>query len=133
MDSDAVIDFVVILFILEWFETTWQKGSSFNEMIGHIKSIYERNMLLFFSLHPAFYFLIYIMLYTNNYSFLIVSVLFMKLMDITLKISIIDKIARGKSLGGYEILLKEDVKISPVMKYFGTFLYPIMVYLALTT
>jgi len=128
MSVDLVMEFVFVLFVLEAFEANWQKGDNFGQLIFNMQPVYQKNILTFILMHPTFYFVIFIILKSGNYGFLLISILLMKTIDISLKISILDKLTKGKSLGGYEMLIKDDVKVKPLMKYLGVFLYPFMVY-----
>ena len=128
MSVDLVMEFVFVLFVLEAFEANWQKGDNFGQLIFNMQPVYQKNILTFILMHPTFYFVIFIILKSGNYGFLLISILLMKTIDISLKISILDKLTKGKSLGGYEMLIKDDVKVKPLMKYLGVYLYPFMVY-----
>ena len=128
MDVNIIMEFVLVLFALEVYEASWQKGDNFGQLIFNMQPIFEKNILTFILMHPTFYFVLFIIVKSGNYSFLLISILFMKALDITLKLSILDKITHGKSLGGYAMLIEDNVKVKPVMKYLGVFLYPFMVY-----
>ena len=76
---------IVTLLLLEIFEGSWQKGKNFNEYLSNLLSIYKKGVIVFIALHPGFYYVLFIAISHNNFSFLISLVLMLKALDITMK------------------------------------------------
>jgi len=119
------------LAILEFFEAYWQKGNTFKEYIENLLNIYKNNIIIFFTLHSTFYYVIFIEILFNKFNFLLNIIVLLKLLDIVFKITLLEKLKKGKDLGFYLVLLKENFEIPIYMKYFGVLLYPILLYFSL--
>jgi len=116
---------------LEFFEASWQRGDTFNKYLKNLSIIYKKNIILFFSLHPTLYYVIFIKIFLNKSGFLINFIIFLKLTDLVFKIKLLDKMKKNEDLGIFSVLLKEDFDIPIYMKYFGVLLYPTLLYFAI--
>ena len=123
---------VIILFILEILEIKWQKGNTLQSYLANLLYVYDKNILLFFSLHPTIYFVAILSLYTNTFNLISLTIFSCKLLDILFKISLLEKIKNKKDLGVFESIISQDTPIPSYLKYFGVVLYPTLLYFALT-
>jgi len=122
--------FFSLVVLFEVLELSWQRGDNFQDYFINLYKYYTKSVLLFFALHPTFYLSLYFQLYYNNFSFLASAITILKGIDLVFKISVLDKITKGENLGVFTELFKENVKISPFMRYFGLVFYPTLYYLA---
>ena len=121
---------IVTLLLLEIFEGSWQKGKNFNEYLSNLLSVYKKGVIVFIAMHPGFYYVIFIAISRNNFSFLISLVLMLKALDIAMKISILQKLEEKKDIGFFKAALGENLTIPPYIKCLGAFAYPTLVYFA---
>lgn len=123
---------IIALFVLEVLEILWQRGDTFRTYIANLLYVYDKNILLFFTLHPTIYFVTILSLYTNTFNLLTISIFSCKLLDILFKISILNKIKNRDNLGMFEAYILQDMPIPKMLKYFGIVLYPTLFYFALS-
>lgn len=116
--------FLVMLIFLEIFELFWQKGSHIQDYIKNLFYFYKKSLFLFIILHPSLYFVIFAQLYFQNYSFVASLLTIIKLFDVSIKITIMDKIYKKKSLGALVEVLRDNPKISPLLKASSLIIYP---------
>lgn len=117
------IFYLFIIFIaIEVFETNWQKAPTLYKLIQNNFLIFQKSIFLYFSLHLSFFYSIYLSLSMNNYNFLMLSILALKFFDISLKLSIMKKLANGEVI---ENILPYDVKLSFILRYLNVLIYPI--------
>lgn len=116
--------FFIILVILEIFEISWQKGKNFRDYISSLFSFYKKGVIFFILLHPTLYFVIFAQITLQNYSFLASSLVIIKFLDLSFKISLMDKIYNNKNLGSFEPLLKGNYNIPAGFKFIGIIIYP---------
>jgi hypothetical protein len=127
---EIVIIYVFILAALEYFESSWQKDTTLGGMIQKANALYEKNIFIFFLMHPGLYLLLFLAVLTSNYSLWMLFPIMIKATDIVFKISIIQKIQNGVLSGEYKAILSQ--KIPAYMFYIPVILYPTFLYLALT-
>lgn len=127
---EIILIYVFILVALEYFESSWQKESTLGGMIQKAYSFYDRNIFIFFAMHPGLYFLLFVMLLTHNYSFWFLFPILIKATDIIFKISIIQKIENDTLGTEYKILFSQP--IPKYMFYIPVILYPTFLYFGLT-
>lgn len=116
--------FLIMLIFLEIFELFWQKGSHIQDYIKNLFYFYKKSLFLFIILHPSLYFVIFAQLYFQNYSFVASLLTIIKLFDVSIKITIMDKIYKKKSLGALVEVLRDNPKISPLLKASSLIIYP---------
>ncbi len=120
--------YLLLLICLELFEVFWQRGDTFREYVKNLYSYYERGVLLFILLHPSFFFMLFICIKYENYSFLATVMIVLKALDISVKISLLDKLYNKKDLGIFEVMIKENYPLPFSYKLIGVFLYPVLFY-----
>jgi hypothetical protein len=124
--------YVFALLVLEILEIAWQKGESFKPYLANLFQVYDKNVLLFFSLHPTIYFVTILSLYLDTFNLLTISIFSCKLLDILFKISLLHKIKNEEELGMFAHYIEQDLPIPKALKYFGVILYPTLLFFALS-
>jgi hypothetical protein len=127
---EIVIIYVFILAALEFFESSWQKDATLGGMIQKAFVLYEKNIFIFFLMHPGLYLLLFLAVLTSNYSLWMLFPIMIKATDVVFKISIIQKIQNDSLSGEYKAILSQS--IPAYMFYIPVILYPTFLYLALT-
>ncbi|MRJ03362.1 MAG: hypothetical protein C6I05_07930 [Epsilonproteobacteria bacterium] len=120
---------VAVLFLLEFYESQWQRGKTVGEVIGRAYRRYREGIFYFLFSHPSFYYSLYVGLKYNLTNFWFLSLIFLKFMDISYKLTIFKKIEEGK--GGEALPLPLETPVTPIMAYLNLLLYPTLLALAL--
>ncbi len=122
--------FLITLIFLEIFEVYWQQGKSFRNYISNLFFFYKKGVMIFILLHPTLYFIMFAQISFQNYSFLASLLVIIKILDIGLKISLMDRIYNKKDLGSFEALIKADYPLSLGIKSAGLIIYPTIFFFA---
>lgn len=123
MDSLALM---VLMFIaLEFFEIRWQKAQTMMQMLANMYTVYRKNILSFFILHPTYYFAIWLML-DHGLSVASILLLFIKTIDVAMKLVLIQQIFDKKEIS-QEMLQMLTRPLKPWMPYIGLAIYPPLV------
>ena len=122
---------IILLYIaLELFEVQWQKADTLMGVLGNLYRYYNKNLILFFIMHPTFYVGIAIAM-ISDLAFSAIALLFIKTMDIATKIILIQQVFEKEELNA-EISSMLLAPLHPTMLYFSVAVYTPLVYLALT-
>ena len=113
---------ILLYLFFEFYESSWQRGRTFQEMLAHIYERYQRGIFYFFFSHPSFYFALYLGLKYDLTNFWFLSLLFFKFMDISYKLVIVKKIEENALAEVLPISLQTP--IAPWMSYLNVVLYP---------
>ena len=128
--QEAILNYILLYIILEFFEVSWQKAPSLMGMLLRMYKYYHKNILLFLLMHPTFYFAIgFVML--SDYNGFALLLVFIKALDIATKILLIEQVFIKKELS-YELSLVLLAPINSFLPYLGMFLYPFLILLALS-
>lgn len=129
MLDDAIINYIILFIILEYFEVSWQKAPSIMGMLLRMYYFYKKNILIFLLLHPTYYFaILFAMLCDLHWSAIIL--LFIKTFDIATKIKLIEQVFVKRELS-QELALVLLAPIHKLLPYIGIIIYPIFIVLAL--
>lgn len=112
--------FIIFIFI-ELFESKWQKSQTLHGVLLNNLFIFNKNILLYFLFNTGFIYSIFLTIYLDNYTFMMLSIVFIKFFDIGLRLSIIQKINEGIQLN--EII--PDIEMKPLYRYLNVIAYPI--------
>lgn len=112
--------FIIFIFI-ELFESKWQKSQTLHGVLLNNLFIFKKNIFLYFLFNTGFIYSIFLTIYLDNYTFMMLSIVFIKFFDIGLRLSIIQKINEGISLN--EII--PDIEMKPLYRYLNVIAYPI--------
>ena len=127
---NEIIAIILILTLLELFEAWWQRAETLYAVLARGYRYYQKSIFLFFLMHPAFYYTVFVILLTNRYNGWMVSILILKSVDIFFKIAMIQKIfINGQTDPFMESMLDEP--LSPWIFLTGAGLYPFLMFYAL--
>jgi hypothetical protein len=127
---EPAILFVAILMICELFEAWWQRADTIEGLLANGYRYYRQSIFIFFLMHPSFYFVLYVILATGIFNGWMMAVLVLKVADLFLKITMMQKLFVHKeaddAIGPF---LQEPM--SPWLLLTGVSLYPILLMYAL--
>jgi len=117
----TIISFFFIFVAIEIFESNWQKSDTLHGLIYNNYSVYKKNILLFLFLNPSFIYSIFLVIYLHNNSFLMLSIVGMKFLDISLKLNMMKKIDNNINLE--EVI--PNIKMGFIYRYINVLVYPL--------
>ncbi|MEA1914282.1 MAG: hypothetical protein U9N30_03105 [Campylobacterota bacterium] len=124
----SLILLLAIFIALELFESNWQKADTFLGMIKNNYIVYEKSIFLYFLLNPTFFYVLFLSIALNNFSFLMCTLIVLKFADISFRLHLISKINKDESI---DHLIPMDFNVSFALRYTNAMLYPITFILAL--
>ena len=117
-----ILSLFLIFVALEFFESSWQKSDTLYGLIKNNFSIFQKNIFLYFLLHLTFFYTIYLSFSLSNFTFWMNSILIIKFLDISFKLTLMQKLARGKEIAE---IIPMDVKMTIVFRYINVLIYPL--------
>ena len=117
-----ILSLFLIFVALEFFESSWQKSDTLYGLIKNNFSIFQKNIFLYFLLHVTFFYIIYLSFSLSNFTFWMNSILIIKFLDISFKLTLMQKLARGKEIAE---IIPMDVKMTIVFRYMNVLIYPL--------
>ena len=117
---------VALYIALELFEIQWQKADNLIGILGRLYRYYKRNIILFFIMHPTFYFGIGLAMITDL-TFSAVALLAIKTVDMATKILLIQQVFEKKELSA-EMSAMMIAPLHPLMPYLSVVIYTPLVY-----
>ncbi len=114
---------------LEIFEIQWQKEQTMMGVLGKLYRYYHKNIILFFLMHPTYYFSIGLAMITDL-SFASVALLFIKTIDMATKVILIQQVFEKREIS-VELSSMLLTPLHPQMLYLSVVVYTPMVYFAL--
>ena len=118
----TILSLFLIFIALEFFESTWQKSDTLYGLIYNNFSIFNKNIILYFLLHTTFFFTILVSFYLNNFNFWMSSILVIKFLDISFKLSLMKKLSNGTNI---EEIIPFNMTMVPILRYMGVIIYPL--------
>ncbi len=122
---------IIVYIALELFEIQWQKADNLIGVLGKLYHYYNKNIILFFLMHPTFYFSIGLAMITDL-AFSAVALLAIKTMDMATKILLIQQVFEKKELSA-EMSAMLIAPLHPLMPYLSIVVYTPLVYFALVS
>lgn len=119
---------LIIFIFLELFESRWQKADTLHGLILNNFYVFKKNIFMYFSMHVTFFYTIFLCFYLNNFGFWMSSILIIKFLDITFKLSMMKKLLNGATL---EEVMPMNIQMSNVFRYMNVIIYPISFIFAL--
>jgi hypothetical protein len=119
---------IIFYIALELFEIQWQKGENLLVMLDKMYRYYSKNIILFFLMHPTFYFGIALAMITD-FAFSAVALIFIKTVDIATKVLLIQQVFEKKELTP-EMSAMLVAPLHPLMPYLSVAVYTPLVYFA---
>ena len=116
-----IISLFFIFIAIELFESNWQKSDTLHGVIYNNYRVYKKSMFLFFFLNLGFIYSIFLVIYLHNNSFLMLSIVGVKFLDISLKLNMIKKLEDSVALE--EII--PNIKMNFVFRYINALIYPL--------
>ena len=117
---------ILLLFLifvaLEFFESTWQKSDTLYGLINNNFSIFNKKIILYFLLHTTFFYTIFLSFYLNNFTFWMSSILVIKFLDISFKLTLMQKLSSGKEINE---LIPMNINMNLVFRYMNLVIYPL--------
>jgi len=80
------------LMLLELFEAMIQRSETLYGVMQKLYGWYQKSIFLFFLVHPAFYFTLFVVILTDRLNFYMILILSMKIFDLFYKLTLIKKI-----------------------------------------
>lgn len=128
MIDDLILNYVLLFVFLELYEISWQKAPSIMGMVLRMNKYYSKSIFLFLIMQPTFYFAIgFVML--SQYSIYAMILLFLKTVDISTKILLIEQVFTKRKLS-HELSLILLAPINNFLPYMGLLIYPPLIVLA---
>lgn len=124
-----IIYLFFIFIALELFETNWQKSNSLYGILENNFAVFKKNIFLYFIFHLSFFYSIYLSITLNNFGFWMSSIIVLKFLDISLKLSIMKKLSNGFAL---ENIIPLNTNILPILRYLNVIIYPFSFLVATT-
>lgn len=117
-----IISLFFIFIALELFESNWQKSDTLYGLINNNFLIFKKNIFLYFLLHLTFFYTIYLSFSLNNFTFWMSSILIIKFLDISFKLSLMQKLSKGMSI---EEIIPFNIPMTIVFRYMNVVIYPL--------
>ena len=117
-----ILSLFLIFVTLEFFESKWQKSDTLYGLLNNNFQIFQKNIFLYFLLHVTFFYTILVSFYLNNFSFWMSSILIIKFLDISFKLSLMKKLSNGTNI---EEIIPFNMTMVPILRYMGVIIYPL--------
>ena len=117
-----ILSLFLIFVTLEFFESKWQKSDTLYGLLNNNFQIFQKNIFLYFLLHLTFFYTIFVSFYLNNFSFWMSSILIIKFLDISFKLSLMKKLSNGTNI---EEIIPFNMTMVPILRYMGVIIYPL--------
>ena len=117
-----ILSLFFIFVALELFESKWQKSDTLYGLLNNKYQIFQKNIFLYFLLHLTFFYTIFVSFYLNNFSFWMSSILIIKFLDISFKLSLMKKLSNGTNI---EEIIPFNMTMVPILRYMGVIIYPL--------
>ena len=118
----TILSLFLIFIALVFFESTWQKSDTLYGLIYNNFSIFNKNIILYFLLHTTFFYTIFLSFYLNNFTFWMSSILVIKFLDISFKLTLMQKLSSGKEINE---LIPMNINMNLVFRYMNVLIYPL--------
>ena len=125
---ENIVILLIIYIGLELFEIQWQKADNLIGVLGRLYRYYHKNIILFFLMHPTFYFGIGLAMVTDL-AFSAIALVFIKTVDLATKILLIQQVFEKKELSA-EMSAMLIAPLHPLMPYLSVLVYTPLVYFA---
>ncbi|HIO95400.1 MAG TPA: hypothetical protein EYG67_01090 [Campylobacterales bacterium] len=121
---------LLLMIMLEIIEANLQKASTLELMIERLYGYYKSSIFLFFLVHPTFYFVLFVSIYTEVLNFYMVAILVIKIFDIFFKIEMIKQRFIYQKMDA-ELAQMLEIKMAPWMSLLGILMYVPLLAMAL--
>ncbi len=121
---------ISILIVLELFEAYIQRADTLYGVMEKLYGWYSKSIFLFFLIHPAFYFILFVVIVTDTLNIYVILILTFKVFDLFYKLELIKKIFIQQNVS-QELAEMLDWKIPSWFFLMGVGLYPPLLFYAL--
>ena len=122
---ENIVILLIIYIGLELFEIQWQKADNLIGVLGKLYRYYHKNIILFFLMHPTFYFGIGLAMVTDL-AFSAIALVFIKTVDMATKILLIQQVFEKKELSA-EMSAMLIAPLHPHMPYLSVLFFTLLV------
>ncbi|MGB6329403.1 MAG: hypothetical protein WBF48_10780 [Halarcobacter sp.] len=116
-----IISLFFIFIAVELFESNWQKSTTLYGLLANNYKIFTSNIFVYFLLNLSFIYSIFLVIYLDNKSFWLLSIVVIKFFDISFKLNLMTKMKNQIPLE--EIL--PNIKMTPLFRYMNVLIYPL--------
>jgi len=120
-----------ILIVLELFEAYMQRAGTLYGVIEKLYGWYSKSIFLFFLMHPAFYFTLFVVIATDSLNIYMILLLTLKVFDLFYKLELIKKIFIQQQEVPQDLAQMLEWKIPSWFFLMGVVLYPPLLFYAL--
>jgi len=124
--ESPIFTLLVGLVFFELFEVSWQQGNTIHAYLYNLVRLYRKSVLLFILFHPSFYYVIFCALlwtYSPIFAGLLIGI---KLLDLSIKLVLVERLSNGKHLGIYAPLTSTDQPFPWYMKLLPALFYAML-------
>lgn len=129
---EILLQIIFALILLELLEIYLQQAETLADLIDKLFVYYKKSIFLFFLIHPAFYFVLGVLLYFDAFNFYGVTILILKVFDIFFKLELIKQKYYAPRMDS-ELLKMMDMKLTFSMKFLALFVHVPLLYMAITS
>lgn len=127
--DELVLNYILLFVLLEFYEISWQKAPSIMGMLIRMHKYYSISIFIFLIMQPTFIFSIGFFI-LSDYNIYAMILLFIKTVDVVVKILLIEQVFTKKKLS-QEMSLILLAPINNFLPYMGLLLYPPLIALAI--
>jgi hypothetical protein len=129
---DNALLLTAMLLFLELFEALMQRSATLYGVMKNLYSWYRKSIFLFFLMHPAFYFILFVVIATDTLNIYMLSILILKIFDLFYKLELIKKIFIKQDIP-QDLAAMLEWQIPSWFFLMGVLLYPPLLYYGLIT
>ncbi len=129
---ETLMQIIIVMIVLEVFEIYIQKADTLGEMIENLYHYYNKNIFIFFLIHPTFYYVLGVTLYFDTFNFYSITILVFKGFDLFFKMELI-KQRYYEPVMDVELEKMMTLKMTLGVKFLAPFTYVPLLYLSIMT
>ena len=127
---ETVIQIIIMMILLELFELYTQQSDTLREMIDKLYNYYNKNIFLFFLMHPTFYYVLGVTFYFDTFNFYSITILVLKAFDLFFKMELIQQRYYEPEMDA-ELEKMMELKMTLGIKFLALFTYVPLLYLSI--
>ena len=127
---ETVIEIILIMILLEIFELYTQQAETLREMIDKLYHYYNKNIFLFFLMHPSFYYVLGVTFYFDTFNFYSITILVLKAFDLFFKMELIKQRYYKPEMDA-ELKNMMELKMTLGIKFLALVTYVPLLYLSI--
>ena len=127
---EILLQIIFALILLELLEIYLHQAQTLEGLVDKLHGYYKQTIFLFFLVHPAFYFVLGVLLYFDAFNFYGIVILILKVFDIFFKLELIRQrhyLSRMDS----ELEKMMDMELTFSMKFLALFVHVPLLYMAI--